>query len=263
MKKNFDTFLKQAVYDWCLANGCTPYVEVHINDSVMIPAHLKNEKTVVLDINPEAIESMVLDDEALSFRASFGGKPYYISIPTGHILKIFCKETGVGFNFELVESKAPVPAHDAKGQSDDGVQDFAEIAGLADSSKRKRSEPRGAFSFEDVKRMAEIKAEEIKQEAEKKSQKTTATRSAAKKTTAGKGATKTGSTTKTASKTASKSGAAKTGKTATKSSGTKSAGAKTTGRTAAKSTTAKSTTAKSTTAKTTRTRKSSKDDSKE
>jgi stringent starvation protein B len=61
-------------------------------------AHVK-EGRIVLNISPNATQSLQIDGEAVSFNARFGGVAQVIHLPIEAVLKIYARETGKGVEF--------------------------------------------------------------------------------------------------------------------------------------------------------------------
>lgn len=107
------SYLIQALYDWIVDNGCTPYLVVSADyDSVSVPVEFVKDGQVTLNISPTAVPDLLMDKESVTFSARFAGVPRDIFVPCGAVLAIFAKENGQGMAFELEEIKKPkaVPA---------------------------------------------------------------------------------------------------------------------------------------------------------
>ena len=81
-------------------NGHTPHIVVDASvDGVSVPSeHIKDGK-IILNISESAAHNLKLVNDAVSFRARFGGVPYDVWVPTGSILGIYARETGQGMIF--------------------------------------------------------------------------------------------------------------------------------------------------------------------
>ena len=98
-------YLLRALHDWCTDNGFTPYIAVHVDDSVQVPReHVKNNE-IVLNVGFEATSGLKLGNEAVEFRARFGGVSRDIVVPVDHVVAIYARENGQGMAF-------PVPTTD-------------------------------------------------------------------------------------------------------------------------------------------------------
>ena len=45
-------YLLRALYEWCVDNGFTPYIAVHVDDSVQVPMEYVKNGEIVLNISP-------------------------------------------------------------------------------------------------------------------------------------------------------------------------------------------------------------------
>ena len=98
-------YLLRALHDWCTDNGFTPYIAVHVDETVQVPhEHVKNNE-IVLNVGFEATSGLKLGNEAVEFRARFGGVSRDILVPVDHVVAIYARENGQGMAF-------PVPTTD-------------------------------------------------------------------------------------------------------------------------------------------------------
>ena len=98
-------YLLRALHDWCTDNGFTPYIAVHVDETVQVPhEHVKNNE-IVLNVGFEATSGLKLGNEAVEFRARFGGVSRDIVVPVDHVVAIYARENGQGMAF-------PVPTTD-------------------------------------------------------------------------------------------------------------------------------------------------------
>lgn len=95
-------FLLRAFYDWILENNMTPHIVVDTTaEEVSVPKqHIKDGK-IVLNVSPTAVQDFMMDNEALSFSARFGGVAFYIYCPMYAIETIYARESptdGISFS---------------------------------------------------------------------------------------------------------------------------------------------------------------------
>jgi stringent starvation protein B len=99
-------YLLRALHDWCTDNGFTPYIAVHVDETVQVPReHVKNNE-IVLNVGFEATSGLKLGNEAVEFRARFGGVSRDIVVPVDHVVAIYARENGQGMAF-------PIPTPDS------------------------------------------------------------------------------------------------------------------------------------------------------
>lgn len=115
-------YLIRALHEWCTDNGFTPYVAVFVGAGVKVPDEYVKNNEIVLNIGYEATTGLLLGNEAVEFKARFGGVSREIYVPVDHVIAIYARENGQGMAF-------PVPApHEvplAGGRSASGLASSA------------------------------------------------------------------------------------------------------------------------------------------
>ena len=99
--KSTRPYLVRALHDWCTDNGFTPYVAVHVDASVQVPMEYVKNKEIVLNVSFEATSGMQLGNEAIEFKARFGGVTREIVVPMDHVVAIYARENGQGMAFPM------------------------------------------------------------------------------------------------------------------------------------------------------------------
>lgn len=105
------------MHEWMAANNHTPHIVVDAAfEGVSVPAeHVKDGK-IILNISDSAAHNLKLNNDAISFRARFGGVPFDVWAPMRSILGIYARETGQGMIFshdaEQLESRDLQPEID-------------------------------------------------------------------------------------------------------------------------------------------------------
>lgn len=109
-------YLIKALYQWILDNDCTPYLLVNaLADDVSVPQDFVNpDGQVVLNVSPSAVVNYEMNDEALSFRARFGGVPTEIYVPCYAVMGIYAKENQQGMIFENEPDNSSPPPKSKK-----------------------------------------------------------------------------------------------------------------------------------------------------
>ncbi len=105
-------YLLRALHDWCTDNGFTPYVAVHVGPGVLVPMEYVKDNEIVLNIGFEATSALKLGNEAIEFRARFGGVSRDIVVPVNNVVAIYARENWQGMAFPMpvaadAESAAP------------------------------------------------------------------------------------------------------------------------------------------------------------
>lgn len=108
-------YLVRAINEWILDNEMTPHLLVDIeSQGVEVPAQHGQNGKIVLNISPVAVEGLNLGNDAISFRARFGGIANDVYVPLDAVLAIYAKENGRGMVFN--EDDEPEP--DGSGGSE-------------------------------------------------------------------------------------------------------------------------------------------------
>lgn len=100
-------YLIRAIYEWLLDNESTPYLLVNARaDDVEVPQDYVKEGRIVLNIAPDAIHNLSLENEWVTFSARFAGRSQDIIVPVSAVQAIYSKENNQGMFFPDEE---PVP----------------------------------------------------------------------------------------------------------------------------------------------------------
>jgi stringent starvation protein B len=103
-------YLIRALHEWCSDNGFTPYLAVHVDESVRVPADYVKNHEIVLNVGFEATSGLTLGNDVIAFKARFGGVAREIVVPIDHVVAIYARENGQGMAF-------PMPAPAALGSA--------------------------------------------------------------------------------------------------------------------------------------------------
>lgn len=105
-------YMVRGLYEWIVDNDCTPYLLVNAHGvGVLVPQqHVNKDGQIILNINPTAVRDMLIEGDAVSFNARFGGIPTDIYVPMASVLGIYARENGQGMIFEPeAEPQPPAP----------------------------------------------------------------------------------------------------------------------------------------------------------
>jgi len=109
-------YLIRAIHEWLLDNQCTPYVLVNtLHEGVQVPVDFIKDDRIVLNIAPDAIRDLLIDNEWISFSARFAGKAMDVFIPILAVQAIYGKENNEGMFFP--EEDAPPPLDDGPDET--------------------------------------------------------------------------------------------------------------------------------------------------
>ncbi len=94
-------YLIRAINEWILDNDLTPHVIVNAESaSVVIPTRYVEDGKIVLNISPNAVRELALDNHAIHFSARFSGKAFDVYVPIPAVMAVFARENGVGMAFQ-------------------------------------------------------------------------------------------------------------------------------------------------------------------
>ena len=116
-------YLIRALHDWCTDNGFTPYIAVQVDAQVRVPMDYVKNNEIVLNVGFEATTALKLGNDAIEFKARFGGLSRDILVPIDHVIAIYARENGQGMAFPSPqpndaapkEGAAPAPRPRARG----------------------------------------------------------------------------------------------------------------------------------------------------
>lgn len=139
-------YLLRAFYDWIVDNNMTPHILVNADaEEVNVPRqHIKDGK-IVLNISPMAVQDFMMDNEALSFSARFGGVSFYIYCPMYSIEALYAREApveGVSFSASEYDDKAEGEGKDSAGLK--SVPSKPKLAAVSDSDSSESDDAESA-----------------------------------------------------------------------------------------------------------------------
>ena len=94
------SYLLKAAYEWVVDNDMTPYLLVDANQKgAIVPTQFVQDGQIVLNVSMSAVKYLIMDKEAVSFEAKFGGKAMQVYVPMRAVLALYGKENGDGLFF--------------------------------------------------------------------------------------------------------------------------------------------------------------------
>ena len=112
-------YLVRALYEWIVDNNCTPHILVNAEYAgVKVPAGFAKDGQIVLNVSPNAVRYLQMENAAVSFEGRFGGVPQSLYIPIQALMAIYARENGQGMVFDMEPSVASGP--EEPGPDDDG-----------------------------------------------------------------------------------------------------------------------------------------------
>jgi len=107
-------YLLRAIYQWAIDNELTPQVLVDAShEGVSVPSAYVKDGQILLNVHPQAVNDLALNNDDVSFSARFGGNKWDVFFPMTAALAVFTRENGRGIFFQ--------PEHDDTG-ADEGIE---------------------------------------------------------------------------------------------------------------------------------------------
>ena len=93
-------YLLRALYEWIVDSDEVPYVLVNATtDGVHVPQEHVQDGQIVLNLGPNAVRDLVIEEQHLMCSGRFSGKPFELYLPMPSILAIYAKDTRQGMVF--------------------------------------------------------------------------------------------------------------------------------------------------------------------
>ncbi len=93
-------YLLRALNEWILDNGMTPQLLIDAeHPGLEAPQSILGESKLVLNISPNAVRDLLIDNEFVSFVARFSGVSHGVVVPINSVLAIYTRENGQGMMF--------------------------------------------------------------------------------------------------------------------------------------------------------------------
>lgn len=104
-------YLIRAMHEWCTDNGFSPYMAVHVDQSVQVPTEYVSNGEIVLNVSVDATSGLKLGNDWIEFKARFGGVAREIMVPVSHVVAVYARENGQGMAFPPPQVSAePMPS---------------------------------------------------------------------------------------------------------------------------------------------------------
>lgn len=103
-------YLLRALYEWILDNNCTPYLLVNAGyPETVVPQNFVEDGQIVLNVSPNAVRQLEMDNARVTFDGRFGGVPQQVWLPVQSVMAIYARENGQGMVFEIEPVTPPEP----------------------------------------------------------------------------------------------------------------------------------------------------------
>ena len=117
-------YLLRALHEWIVDNGMTPQVLIDAeNPDVSVPDVARANDRIVLNIAPQAVRDLEIDNEYLSFVARFSGVSHGVLVPVEAVQAIYARENGQGMMFPEESGEADSAKSRSDKASDDSKDD--------------------------------------------------------------------------------------------------------------------------------------------
>src|SRR5688572_27547566 len=101
-------YLLRAMHEWITDNHQTPHIVVDATlEGVQVPRQFVQGGKIILNISLSATHGLALGNDAVRFRARFGGVTYDVNVPSTAVLGIYARETGQGMIFSEADGAPP------------------------------------------------------------------------------------------------------------------------------------------------------------
>ena len=104
---NQKPYLIRAIYEWCQDNNLTPYLATMVDERTVVPNEYVEDEKIILNIANDATKDLLIDNEWITFKATFSGVIQELVIPVANVIAIFAKETSQGMQFQAEMEEVP------------------------------------------------------------------------------------------------------------------------------------------------------------
>jgi stringent starvation protein B len=91
-----------ALYNWIIDNGFKPHVYIRNTQSTQFPPSLQAQQMVMFNIHPDAIGTLTVDDDGISFTARFNQKEFTVYSKLEDCLAIIAKEIDFAAQYPFI-----------------------------------------------------------------------------------------------------------------------------------------------------------------
>ena len=92
-------YLIRALHEWCIDNGFTPLITVHVDANTQVPNEHVKDKEIVLNLSFDATSGLKLGNDYIEFKARFSGVARDIVVPVDRVVAIYARENTQGMAF--------------------------------------------------------------------------------------------------------------------------------------------------------------------
>ena len=117
-------YLLRALYEWIVDSDEVPYVLVDATiDDVLVPREHVQDGQIVLNIGPNAVRDLVIEEDHVMCGGRFGGRQFELFLPMASIRAIYAKDLQQGMvlpDDEFAAAEVAQGAEVAEVTQDDG-----------------------------------------------------------------------------------------------------------------------------------------------
>lgn len=106
-------YLIRALHEWCIDNGFTPLITVHVDSNTQVPKEHVKDKEIVLNLSFDATSGLKLGNDYIEFKARFSGVARDILVPVNRVVAIYARENSQGMAFPNLPVFDGVPGDEA------------------------------------------------------------------------------------------------------------------------------------------------------
>ena len=103
-------YLIRALHEWCIDNGFTPLITVHVDANTQVPKEHVKDKEIVLNLSFDATSGLKLGNDYIEFKARFSGVARDILVPVNRVIAIYARENSQGMAFPNIAALDNAPS---------------------------------------------------------------------------------------------------------------------------------------------------------
>ncbi len=112
------------MHEWIVDSNFTPHLVIDANaPGVFAPEGYAREGKLIVNVSPQATQSLSLGNEEVAFTARFGGVPRDVRVPVTAVLAVYARENGQGVVFSSEDEAEAPPAESEDGQQEKPASD--------------------------------------------------------------------------------------------------------------------------------------------
>ena len=131
-------YLIRAIHEWCVDQGFTPYLAVHVDQNTRVPREFVRDNCIVLNVSPDASHQLMMGNDEISFQTRFNGASFPVLVPVAAVMSIYARENGQGMEFEILLNSEVTRADEfiENDAVDEQPHPQSSIEPLAEASRR-------------------------------------------------------------------------------------------------------------------------------